>query len=309
MWYFLIVILGLVVFETVNSIDNAIVNAHVLKTMSPKWRKIFLIWGIFTAVFIVRGIFPMIIVWLSAPEIGLSGVFRMFFSADPRVVDLLESRKGLILIAAGVFLLLLYLHWLFLEEKTPFFVLDKLVSADFGIWFFAFAALLLVGLLYIARGSPLLMLSAAIGNALFFILYGFREQAQKQEKTLLSGDTRLSDFSKLMYLEVLDASFSLDGVIGAFAFTTSLPLILIGNGLGALVVRELTIKGIDKVTKYKFLKNGAMTSIGFLGIFMIVESLGLNLPDYLPTLVTSFLVGIAFWRSRLLLNGSPAYVD
>ena len=251
----------------------------------------------------------MIIVWLSAPEIGLSGVFRMFFSADPRVVDLLESRKGLILIAAGVFLLLLYLHWLFLEEKTPFFVLDKLVSADFGIWFFAFAALLLVGLLYIARGSPLLMLSAAIGNALFFILYGFREQAQKQEKTLLSGDTRLSDFSKLMYLEVLDASFSLDGVIGAFAFTTSLPLILIGNGLGALVVRELTIKGIDKVTKYKFLKNGAMTSIGFLGIFMIVESLGLNLPDYLPTLVTSFLVGIAFWRSRLLLNGSPAYVD
>jgi len=309
MWYFLIVILGLVVFETVNSIDNAIVNAHVLKTMSSKWRKIFLIWGIFTAVFIVRGIFPMIIVWLSAPEIGLSGVFRMFFSADPRVVDLLESRKGLILIAAGVFLLLLYLHWLFLEEKTPFFVLDKLVSADFGIWFFAFAALLLVGLLYIARGSPLLMLSAAIGNALFFILYGFREQAQKQEKTLLSGDTRLSDFSKLMYLEVLDASFSLDGVIGAFAFTTSLPLILIGNGLGALVVRELTIKGIDKVTKYKFLKNGAMTSIGFLGIFMIVESLGLNLPDYLPTLVTSFLVGIAFWRSRLLLNGSPAYVD
>ncbi|MBI4359402.1 MAG: DUF475 domain-containing protein [Candidatus Nealsonbacteria bacterium] len=304
MFSFLIVILGLVVFETVNSIDNAIVNAHVLKTMSLRWRKIFLVWGIFTAVFIVRGIFPMIIVWLSAPEIGLSGVFQMFFSSDPHVADLLEARKGLILIAAGVFLLLLYLHWLFLEEKTPFFVPDRLISADFGIWFFAFAALLLVGLLYIARGTPLLMLSAAIGNALFFILYGFREQAQKQEQKLLTGDTHLSDFSKLMYLEVLDTSFSLDGVVGAFAFTTSLPLILIGNGLGALVVRELTIKGIDRVAQYRFLKNGAMTSIGFLGIFMIVESLGLNLPDYLPTLVTFFLVGVAFWRSRILLNNS-----
>ena len=105
-----------------------------------------------------------------------------------------------------------------------------------------------------------------------------------------------------MYLEVLDTSFSLDGVIGAFAFTTSLPLILLGNGLGALVVRELTIKGIDKVTQYKFLKNGAMTSIGFLGIFMIIKSLGGHLPEYLPTLITSFLVGVAFWRSRALLN-------
>jgi len=299
---FLVIILGLIVFEAVSSIDNAIVNAHVLKTMSPKWRRIFLVWGIFTAVFIVRGLFPMIVVWLSAPEIGLNGVFQMFFHADPQMADLLEMRKGLILIAAGVFLLLLYLHWLFLEEKTPFFVPDRLVSADFGIWFFAFAALLLVGLLYAAKSSPLLMLSAAIGNAMFFILYGFREQAAKQEQRLLTGDTHLSDFSKLMYLEVLDTSFSLDGVIGAFAFTTSLPLILIGNGLGALVVRELTIKGIDQVAQYKFLKNGAMTSIGFLGLFLILESLGLKLPSYLPTLVTFLLVGLAFWRSRALLK-------
>lgn len=300
---FLVIILGLVVFETVNSIDNAIVNAHVLKTMSHKWRQIFLVWGIFTAVFIVRGIFPMIVVWLSAPEIGLAGVFQMFFHSDPRAADLLEMRKGLILMAAGVFLLLLYLHWLFLEDKTSFFIPDKLIKPEsFGIWFFACAAVLLVGLLWLARSSPLLMLSAAIGNAMFFILYGFREQAQKQEQRLLAADTHLSDFSKLMYLEVLDASFSLDGVIGAFAFTTSLPLILLGNGLGALVVRELTIKGIDSVAQYQFLKNGAMTSIGFLGLYMIIESLGWNLPDFLPTLVTFVLVGVAFWRSRILLE-------
>lgn len=299
---FLVIILGLVVFETVSSVDNAIVNAHVLKTMSSRWRKIFLVWGIFFAVFVVRGVFPLLIVWLSAPEIGLSGAFQMFFHSDPRVAALLEARKGLILIAAGMFLLLLYLHWLFLEEKTPFFVPDKWIKPRLGIWFFACAALLLVGVLYTARSQPLLMLSAAIGNAMFFILYGFREQAQKQEEALLTSEKHLSDFSKLMYLEILDASFSLDGVIGAFAFTTSLPLILIGNGLGALVVRQLTIQGIDQVARYKYIKNGALTSIGFLGLFLTLESLGVELPDFLPTLTTLFLVGMAFWRSKVLLN-------
>lgn len=302
MFNFLIIILGLVVFETVSSVDNAIVNAHVLKSMSPRWRKIFLAWGIFFAVFVVRGVFPLLIVWLSAPEIGLNGAFQMFFRSDPRAAELLEMRKGLILVAAGMFLVLLYLHWLFLEEKTPFFVPDKWIKPNLGIWFFACAALLLVGVLYVSRSNPLLMLSAAVGNAMFFILYGFREQAQKQEEKLLTGEKHLSDFSKLMYLEILDASFSLDGVIGAFAFTTSLPLILIGNGLGALVVRQLTIEGIDKVAQYKFIKNGALTSIGFLGVFLILESLGVKLPDFLPTLTTLALVGLAFWRSRVLLQ-------
>ncbi len=302
MWNFFIVVLGLVVFEAVNSIDNAIINAHVLKTMSKKWRSLFLFWGIISAVFIVRGIFPLLVVWISAPEIGFLGALQMFFHSDPYSAELLESRKSLILIAAGVFLLLLYLHWLFLEEKIPFFVPEKLIKPNFGIWFFACAAIILVGLLYLSRYSPLLMLSAAVGNATFFILYGFREQAAKHEKKLLSGKTHLSDFSKFIYLEVLDTSFSLDGVIGAFAFTTSLPLILIGNGLGALIVREITIKGIDKVAQYRFLKNGAMTSIGFLGIFMIFNSLGGRLPEYLPTLITLFLVGLAFWKSKILLK-------
>ncbi|MDD3735331.1 MAG: DUF475 domain-containing protein, partial [Candidatus Pacebacteria bacterium] len=75
-----------------------------------------------------------------------------------------------------------------------------------------------------------------------------------------------------MYLEVLDAFFSFDGVMGAFAFTTSVPLILIGNDIGALIVREMTIKSVDKIAKYRYLKNGAMTSIGLLGLFIIAES-------------------------------------
>jgi len=303
----LITIFGLIVFETINSIDNAIVNAYVLKTMSQKWRKIFLFWGILTAVFIIRGLLPLLIVWLSVPEIGFLEALGAMFQSKPEVAELMEERKGIILMGAGVFLLLLYLHWLFLEEKHPLFVVDRFIKPHYGVWFFASAALILVLLLYFARHSPYLMLSATAGNAIFFIMYGFREQAEKQKEKLKGYAVKISDFSKLMYLEVLDASFSFDGVMGAFAFTTSVPLILIGNGIGALVVRDITIRSIDKVSKYRFLKNGAMTSIGFLGIFIIIKSFDIFIPEYLPTLITVLLVGIAFWQShRFLKNNKPS---
>lgn len=300
----LIIIIGLVVFEAINSIDNAIVNAYVLKTMPEKWRKIFLFWGILTAVFIIRGLLPLLVVWLSVPEIGFLGAAKAMFQSKPEIARLMEERKGIILIGAGVFLLLLYLHWLFLEEKHPLFVWDKFIKPHYGVWFFACSAVILVVLLYLARHSPFLMLSAAMGNAVFFIMYGFREQAQKQEERLLAKDSRFSNFSKLMYLEVLDASFSFDGVMGAFAFTTSVPLILIGNGIGALIVRDITIRSVNKVAQYKFLKNGAMTSIGILGIFIILKSFGVFIPEYLPTLITILLVGVAFWQSHKFLKNN-----
>jgi len=298
----IIIILGLIVFEIVSSVDNAIVNAHVLKTMSVKWRKIFLFWGIIFAVFVIRGLVPLLVVWMSVPEIGFMGAFHAAFSGSNQFKQLIEERKGIILLGAGVFMALLYLHWLFLEKKDPYFVPDKLIKPQHGIWFFACAAILLVGLLYAARASFFLMLSAAVGNAVFFILYGFREQAAKQEEMLQDSNNNLSGFSKLMYLEVLDASFSFDGVFGAFAFTTSIPLILIGNGIGALVVRQLTIMGIEKVSQYKWLKNGAMTSIGLLGVVMIVKSFGIYIPAYLPTLFTIGFVGLTFWASHKLLK-------
>ena len=122
-----------------------------------------------------------------------------------------------------------------------------------------------------------------------------KKNAEDAEKKLLSAS--LSSWSKILYLEILDASFSIDGVIGAFAFTISVPLILIGNGIGAFVVRELTIKGIDKITKYAYLKNGAMYSIGALGGLMILESFGKEFPFWLPALNTFILLGLFFFLS------------
>src|SRR3990172_5248215 len=129
----LIIILGLLVFEVVSSVDNAIINAHVLKTMSLKWRRIFLFWGILIAVFLVRGALPLVVVWLAVPEIGFTGALQSVIKSTPDVAQLIEERKGVILIGAGVFLLLVYLHWLFLEKKAPYFVFDKLVKPRYGV--------------------------------------------------------------------------------------------------------------------------------------------------------------------------------
>jgi hypothetical protein len=107
----------------------------------------------------------------------------------------------------------------------------------------------------------------------------------------------MSAWSKILYLEVLDASFSIDGVIGAFAFTVSVPLIILGNGLGAFVVREFTIRGIDLISKYAYLKNGAMYAIGILGAIMILESFGHEFPFWLAPLNMFVLLGIFLFLS------------
>ncbi|MEO7292076.1 MAG: DUF475 domain-containing protein, partial [Ginsengibacter sp.] len=146
--------------------------------------------------------------------------------------------------------------------------------------------------------NPLLCFSAVIGSSVFFIIHGFREQAEKQEQKLLSNKGNITDVSKILYLEVLDATFSIDGVIGAFAFTFSVPLILLGNGIGAIILRYLTVKNVENIKKYKYLKNGAMYSILILGIIMLLDSMGLKLPEYISPIATIFVVSYFFLKSK-----------
>jgi hypothetical protein len=297
----LLIVIGLIVFEVVNSVDNAIVNASVLKTMSKLWRKRFLFIGILTSVFLVRFLLPLFIVWVSVPNISAQDLFLAFAGQSDVAAQAIDHQKPLILMFGGVFLLFLYLHWLFLEKKEPLYI-ERFLKEKHGVWFFGFVAILLVVVMYLARFDPILMLAAAIGSATFFILYGLKETAEANERNMVEGTSHMSDFSKFVYLEVLDTTFSFDGVIGAFAFTINLFLIMIGIGIGALVVRELTIKGIDSIAKYKYLKNGALTSIGFLGLFMILEAFNVELPSIAPILITLLLVGIAFYVSHRLLK-------
>ncbi len=292
----LIIVSGLIVFEILISVDNAIINAHVLKTMQMKWRKRFLFIGILTSVLFVRLVLPLAIIWIVIPGISLAEMAELFTTTNSVAAQAFEKQEPLILIFGGMFLLLVYLHWLFMEKKRPLFMHERLINESYDVWFFAAAGVLMVILLYFARSSPNMMLFAAIGSATFFILYGFKETAEKTEEKLLKRGA--SDMSKFMYLEVLDATFSFDSIVGAFAFTTNLSLIFIGLGAGALILRELTIMGIDRVSKYVWLKNGAMNSIAFLSVFMILESFKVEMPHYLPTAITLLLVGYSFLRSK-----------
>jgi len=292
---FLTIILGLCVFEIICSIDNAVINAHVLKTMPDKYRKIFLFWGILFAVFIVRGLLPFAIIWIANPSMPVGEILMSAFSSSGQMGDYLNESKPLLLLGGGVYLFFVFLSWLFLEEKRYAFLVEHFIHRQ-GVWFYAIASIFTTIVVYASlQINPALALAATIGVSAFFITDGFKKNAEEKEKELMSGN--MSAWSKILYLEVLDTSFSIDGVIGAFAFTLSVPLIIIGNGLGAFVVRELTVRGIDAISKFAYLKNGAMYSIGVLGGIMVLESFGEHFPFWLAPLNTFLLLGFFLFLS------------
>lgn len=292
---FLIVILGLCLFEIISSIDNAVVNAHILKTMPDKYRKIFLFWGLLFAVFVVRGVLPFIIVWIANPALSIGQVITSTFSGSPEIKNYLEQSKPLLLLGGGLYLFFVFLSWLFLEEKKYAFFVEGFIHRQ-GAWFYAFASIITTSVVYFSlKQNPVLALAATIGVSAFFITDGFKKNAEEKEKQLMNP--AMGAWSKILYLEVLDASFSIDGVIGAFAFTISVPLIILGNGLGALVVRELTVRGVDLITKFEYLKNGAMYAIGVLGAIMILESFGHEFPFWLAPLNMFILLGFFLFLS------------
>jgi uncharacterized protein len=302
-----LIIVGLCVFEIVSSIDNAVINAEVLGTMSEKGRRWFLVYGILFAVFFVRGMLPWLIVWLTNTELGPIGALTATFSNDPHVQKAIEHSTPILMLGGGVFLIFLYLHWLFIEDKQ-FGLRTEKFFLKHGAWFYAFASLILVGIVAIAlKFNPMLALSAVIGSSAFFITDGFKKHAESNEQQLISNTSVMSDVSKIMYLEIIDMTFSIDGVLGAFAFTMSVPLIILGNGLGAFVVRELTMGNIENIKKYVFLKNGAMYSIMVLGIVMILEGFNVEVPEYVSPLITLTILSFFFFKSRAYAKKTFTY--
>lgn len=300
----IITVLGLCLFETVSSIDNAIINAEVLSTMKPKARRWFLVWGMLFAVVAVRGLLPWLIVWLATPGLGPWQAITAAFSSDPRVISAVESSAPLLLMAGGVFLVFLFFHWLFLEPKNYGLVGERFFHKQ-GVWFYAVISILLSIIVWQSlKINPFLAFAAVVGSTTFFITHGFKENAAFREKDLLAGRGNLSDISKILYLEVIDATFSIDGVLGAFAFTLSVPLILIGNSLGALVVREFTVHNIERIKKYVFIKNGAMYSILLLGIIMLMDAFGFHIPPWVSPATTFAVVGYFFIKSKALIKAA-----
>ena len=290
----LFTVAGLGLFEIVSSVDNAIINAEVLHTMQPRARRWFSVWGLFIAVFLVRGLLPWAILWAVNPLLSPWQALSASFSSDPGVLRAVEVSAPILLAGGGTFLIFLFFHWLFLEPKS-FGLIGEQFFQKQGVWFYAVASLLLTGIVWFAlKLNPLMAFGAVIGSTAFFITHGFKQHAESDEQRLMSGH---SDVSKVLYLEIIDATFSIDGVLGAFAFTLSVPLILIGNGLGAFVVRQLTIHNIEKIKQYRFLKNGAMYSVLCLGVIMLLDSFGFHVPSWLSPLATFVVVGYFYLKS------------
>ena len=297
----LITIIGLSLFEAVSSVDNAIINAEVLSTMGSRARRWFLTWGMFIAVFLVRGLLPFAIIWAFNTSLSPMQIFSAAWSSDPVVLESIEKSAPILLVAGGGFLLFLFLHWLFLEDKKLGLPRTEKFFMSKGVWFYAVVSVLLAIISWFAlKESNIMGFGAVVGSSLFFITHGFKQNAEEQERKLLGSAH--SDLSKLFFLEIIDTTFSIDGVLGAFAFTLSVPLILIGNGFGALLVRQVTISNIERIKKYVYLKNGAMYSILVLGIIMILHSFDFHIPEYLSPLMTMFIIAFFFWKSKMALS-------
>ncbi len=296
----ILIVIGLILFETISSIDNAVINAEVLSTMSMRARRWFLFYGLLFAVFVVRGMLPWLIVWATNPSLGPVGALTATFSDDPEIARVIEESSPFLLVGGGIFLIFLFFHWLFIEAKN-YGLRGERFFHQHGVWFFAIVSIILTVIVWFAlKQHPFMAFGAVVGSTAFFITHGFKQNAEEHEKELVGGKN-MSDWSKILYLEVIDATFSIDGVVGAFAFTLSVPLILIGNGIGAFVVRELTVSNIDNIKRYIYLKNGAMYSIFFLGITMVLKSFGVAIQEWVSPVITIGVIGYFFYKSRQCL--------
>lgn len=291
---------GLCLFETISSVDNAIINAEVLRTMGKKARRWFLVWGIFIAVFLIRGVLPWLIVWLALPGLGPIDALTATFSSDPKVISAIDSSAPVLLAGGGIFLVFLFFHWLFIEPKNYGLIGERFIHRQ-AVWFYAVISIILTLVVWLSiQQNPTMAFGAVVGSTVFFITHGFKENAAQSEQDLITA--KYSDVSKILYLEVIDATFSIDGVLGAFAFTLSVPLILVGNGLGAIVVRQLTISNIERVKRYAYLKNGAMYSVVVLGGIMLGHSFGVHIPEWVSPISTFIIIGYFFWLSKRELD-------
>jgi hypothetical protein len=289
------VTLVLLVLEISLSFDNAVVNARVLDKLTPAQQRFFLTWGLVVPVFGVRLLGPLLMVAL-AGGVGLGQAFDAAIHHPDRYRELLELAEPRILAFGGMFLLMVFLRYFLNEAKTLhwFGPLERRLSAAGRIEALEIALALIVLLLLVAslpatlRGE--VMIAGVIGLVLQLLSTSLAEAFGDEEQAgarLAAGGGLMS----LIYLELLDASFSLDGTIGAFAITSNLALIMVGLGLGALFIRSLTLmlsreKALDQLV---YLEHGAHYAIGALGLLMLAGIWLGNQGVHLPEWVTGFI--------------------
>lgn len=291
----------LAVLEISLSFDNAIVNANKLKEMTPVWQKRFLTWGIVIAVFGMRIVFPLVIVAV-AGHIGPIEALDLAARRPEEYARIMQGAHLPIAAFGGTFLMMVGLTYFFNREKDVHWIvfLEKAMSRSATIKGIEIAFVLVLVLIFssiLGGEEATTFLYSAIYGLLTFLLLevlsGFLDASQRVMSNAAKGG-----LGAFLYLEVLDASFSFDGVIGAFALTQNLFIIAIGLGIGAMYVRSMTIMLVEKgtLTQYRYLEHGAFYAILALSIIMYVQTLT-HIPEVITGLGGAALIGLSLWSS------------
>ena len=292
------IVLVLSVLEVSLSFDNAVVNAIKLEKMNEKWRRRFLTWGIAIAVFGMRFLFPVLVVAIFA-QISLIEVTKIAFTNPIQYAEYLHQTHAPIVSFGGAFLMMLFFSFFFNDEKEIHWIKDIEKKLQlFGNIKGAETIMTLLALFVIqaheASQQKLFVVLSGISGIIIFLLIdgitGWLEKRDEESTKLIATTVRGAGLIGFLYLELIDASFSLDGVLGAFALSSDILIITIGLSIGAMFVRSLTIMLVEKKTlgKYVYLEHGAHWAIGALAVIMLISSF-----HEVPEVITG-LIGLAF---------------
>ncbi|MFF7444688.1 MULTISPECIES: DUF475 domain-containing protein [unclassified Streptomyces] len=319
------------ILEISLSFDNAVVNAGILKKMSAFWQKIFLTVGVLIAVFGMRLVFPVVIVAISA-KIGPIDAVDLALNDKDHYQELVTDAHPAIAAFGGMFLLMIFLDFIFEDRDIKWLAwlerpLAKLGKVDMLSVCIALVVLLVTAMTFathahqhggahVDKGETVL-LSGIAGLITYMIVGGLsgyfedkleeeeEREHEEEEEAARSGKPRSAvvlagkaAFFMFLYLEVLDASFSFDGVIGAFAVTNDIVLMALGLGIGAMYVRSLTVYLVRQGTldDYVYLEHGAHYAIGALAVILMI-TIQYQIHEVITGLVGVVLIAWSFWSS------------
>jgi hypothetical protein len=294
----LILVVILSVLEVTLSFDNAVVNARILKKMSPLWQHRFLTWGILLAVFGTRFLLPIIIVSI-AVFISPFEIAKIAFTNPSEYSHLLEGVKGSITAFGGIFLLMVSLKYFFDKAKNIHWIHS--IERHLVRWGHIEAIEIALALILLLIFSSLtiynqteILVAGVIGLLLFIIMEGIAGSLSIESEHIAGAGLTL-----FVYLNILDSAFSLDGVIGAFALTSNLLIIMTGLGIGAYFVRSMTIYFVRENTlaELVYLEHGAHWAIFGLSIAMLA-SLIVHIPEVATGLIGLVFVFLSYLSSR-----------
>lgn len=301
------IVFFLSILEVTLSFDNAVINAIKLEKMTEKWRHRFLTWGIAIAVFGMRFLFPVAVVAAFA-KLSLLEVTKMAINDVNQYTHYLHLVHAPLVTFGGAFLLMLFLGYFFNPDKTthwitgvekPLLCCSEIKSIEVII---AILAILTVVHVVPLEQKLSVMISGLVGIILYLLIDSISNLLENiaEKRANLVGETAKLGFIGFLYLELIDASFSLDGVLGSFAISKDIIIITIGLAIGAMFVRSLTIYMVDKKTlqRYLYLEHGAHWAIGFLAAIMMYSTVR-EVPEVITGSIGLVIVGAAFISSLI----------